>query len=255
MHADSIDARLQQPFIEGIKQLFIIHPPWVDGQMLVGIVANRIALEAIGLELFDGTLHLLHPAWPTGRENGVRQNALGAGGVIHALASIELHVIGQEPVNRFFRRCAADQRYLGIRIKKHFLEPACFHQILNGLFLADQIRIPPRTPHRAARIHEGHDARIRAQEMRMHIHDELVLQRRSTRCRRIRLLRLSTAHGIKRAMDFIHGQEGGRHAGSGLQKATPAQPLLGTDFIRHFLDACFDRLLFFGLRHRPEFIG
>ena len=78
MDTHSIYARLQQPFIERIKQLFIIHPPWVDGQMLVGIVANRIAFEAIGLELFDGTLHLLHPAWPTGCENGVGQHALGA---------------------------------------------------------------------------------------------------------------------------------------------------------------------------------
>ena len=223
--------------------------------MLVGIVANRIALEAIGLELFDGTLHLIHPAWPTGRENGVRQNAFGAGSVIHALASIELHVIGQEPVNRFFRRRAADQRHLGIRIKKHFLEPACFHQILNGLFLADQIRIPPCPPHCAACIHKGHDACIRAQEMRMHIHDELVLQRCSTRCSCIRLLRLCTAYRIKRAMDFIHGKEGSRHTGCGLQKAPPPQALFGADLIGHFLDACFNRLLFFGLRHRPEFIG
>ena len=89
----------------------------------------------------------------------------------------------------------------------------------------------------------------------MHIHDELVLQRRGTRCRRIRLLRLCPAHGIKRAVDFIHCQEGCRHAGSGLQKAPPPQALLGADLIRHFLDACFNRLLFFGLRHRPEFIG
>ena len=48
---------------------------------------------------------------------------------------------------------------------------------------------------------------IGVQEMRTHIHDKLVLQRRGTRCRRIRLLRLSTADGIKRAMDFIHGKE------------------------------------------------
>ena len=89
----------------------------------------------------------------------------------------------------------------------------------------------------------------------MHIHDELVLQRRGTRCRRTRLLRLGTADGIQRSMDFIHGEEGCRHAGSGLQKAPPPQALLGTDFIRHFLDARFNRLLFFGLRHRPEFIG
>ena len=89
----------------------------------------------------------------------------------------------------------------------------------------------------------------------MHIHDELVLQRRGTRGRRIRLLCLSTADGIKRAMDFIHGKEGCRHAGCGLQKAPPPKALLGADLIRHFLDARFNRLLFFGLRHRPKFIG
>ena len=122
------------------------------------------------------------------------------------------------------------------------------------MFLADQIGVPARTPHRAPRIHEGHDARIGAQEMRVHIHDELIFECRSTRCRRIRLLCLSVAYRIKRSMDFIHGKEGCRHAGSGLQKAPPPQALLGTDFIRHFLDACFDRLLFLGLRHRPEFI-
>jgi hypothetical protein len=96
---------------------------------------------------------------------------------------------------------------------------------------------------------------IGVQEMRTHIHDKLVLQRRGTRYRRIRLLRLSTADGIKRAMDFIHGKEGCRHAGCGLQKAPPPQALLSTDFISHFLDACFDCPLLFDLRHRPEFIG
>ena len=34
-----------------------------------------------------------------------------------------------------------------------------------------------------------------------------------------------------------------------------AQALLGADFIGHCFDTRFNRLLFFGLRHRPEFIG
>lgn len=89
----------------------------------------------------------------------------------------------------------------------------------------------------------------------MHIHDELALKRCGTRRCCIRLLRLCTADRIKRAMDFIHGKEGRRHAGCGLQKAPTAQALLGADFIGHGFDTRFNRLLFFGLRHRPEFIG
>jgi len=79
----------------------------------------------------------------------------------------------------------------------------------------------------------------------MHMHDELVFQHRRARRRRFRLLRLGTADGIKRAMDFIHRKEGRRHAGCGLQKAPPAQALLGADLIGYFLYARFDHFFRF----------
>src|SRR6266496_3992497 len=49
------------------------------GEVLVGVVADGVALHRIGLQDLDGVLDALHPPGVAGREDGVREHPLRAG--------------------------------------------------------------------------------------------------------------------------------------------------------------------------------
>src|SRR3712207_7077448 len=50
---------LQQALVEGVENLLVVHAPGPLGHVLVGVVADRVALEAVGLQLLDRALHLI----------------------------------------------------------------------------------------------------------------------------------------------------------------------------------------------------
>ena len=102
---------------------------------------------------------------------------LRAGELVHLGARLGLHLVGEEPVARLLGGRARDQRDLGVAVEEDLLEVVLELQILEGLGLARERRVPARLAHRLARAHEALEARVVAQEMRVHVHDELVRQR------------------------------------------------------------------------------
>ena len=104
VHAHLVVAGLEQLLVERIDELVVVHPPRVLAEVLVGVVADRIALERVGLEVTDGVVDLLHPPWIARREDGVAQQASRAGLTVHAGPRLGLHLVGEEPV---LRHCLA----------------------------------------------------------------------------------------------------------------------------------------------------
>ena len=255
MHADDVVARLHDLLVEGIDQLLVVHAPGMARQILVGVVADRVALPRIGLERCDALVDLVHPAVVARREDGVRQQAPGAGRRVHLGARIGLHLVGQEPVARILRRRAAEQRHLGVAVEEDLLEPVGILEIVQGLRLAHELGIPARLADCLAAAHEAFEPRVVAQEVRVHVHDELVLQPIGTRLGEIDALGLGRRGAVERTVDLVHGDEGGRHAGRGLEEAPARQAVLAAVLVGQRVHARLDLLLPLGLRHRHELVA
>ncbi|MNC88308.1 hypothetical protein D3C83_41090 [compost metagenome] len=73
------------------------------GELLVGVVADGVALERIGLELLVVAVDFLHPAGCARHEDRMREHALGTGFLVDVAAGLRLHLVGEEPVARLFR--------------------------------------------------------------------------------------------------------------------------------------------------------
>ena len=71
----------------------------------------------------------------------------------------------------------AEQRDLGVRVEKHLLLVVVEFQILDGLLVIVEFLVPAGLADLLAHLDEGHDAGVVAQEMGVHVHDELVLER------------------------------------------------------------------------------
>ena len=254
MHTDVLDAVLHGQLIGLVGDLLVVHAPGVLALVLVGVVANRIALDGVGLHS-ERVLEMLEPTRLPRREDSVRHHALGAGLLVHPLARGNRHFVGQEPVLRHVGRRARDQRDLGVAIEEDFLEVVVPLQVLDGLRLVDQRGVPARLAHRLALAHECLDARVVAQEMRVHVHDELVFQRiRPLLCHgRRRCFRLVDIED--RAERVVHGDEGGRHAGGALKEGAAAQALFLAELIAHVEQARFHLPLLFALGCRDVFVA
>jgi hypothetical protein len=72
-----------QPLVERIHQLLVVQAEGMLGEVLVGVVADGVALPGIGLEPGVLLVHLGEPAVAAGREDGVREHAPGAGVLVH----------------------------------------------------------------------------------------------------------------------------------------------------------------------------
>src|SRR5205823_4235815 len=59
--ADLVVARLEQLLVERVDELVVVHSPRVLAHVLVGVVADRVALERVRLEVADRVIDLLHP--------------------------------------------------------------------------------------------------------------------------------------------------------------------------------------------------
>ena len=70
-----------------------------------------------------------------------------------------------------------------------------------------------------------------------------------------RRLRLGAAHAEERAVDLVHGDEGRRHAGGGLEEAAARQALRLAELVAERVHARLDLLLLLGLRRRHEFVA
>ncbi len=226
VHADVDEARFRHLLVEGIEQLLVVHVPRVPGQMLVGVVAHRIALEGIGLQLRDCPVHGVHPARHAGLEDRVGKHAPRAGQIVHFRARIRLHFVGKEPVARLLRSRARNERDLGVAVEVDFLEVVRELEVFERLRLADQRRVPAGLAHGFARAHEIRQPGVVAQEVRVHVHDELVGEGPGALVRHVRRRGLGAAHAEVRAVDVVHRGERRRHAGSGLEEFAPAHALV-----------------------------
>ena len=246
----------EQPLVERVHQLLVVHAPGPLRHVLVGVVADRVALEAVGLQLLDGALHLIHPAGLAGGEDGVAHAAARAArGVVDLLAGVELHLVGEEPIGRLVGRRAADQRDLGVAVEEDLLEPVGVFQAVEALLGGVERRVPAGAADRAAHLHEAHVAGVVAQEMGVDVHDELVAERGGAGLGALRLLRLGAGDAEDGAVDLVHRQEGGGHAGGGGKEAAARAVLLGADLVGHGLDAGFHLALLRRLRDGRELVG
>ena len=244
-HAGMVFAPFHQPFIERIHDLFVVEAIGMLGQMLVGVVADGVALPRIGLELFHFLVDLVEPARPARGHDGVREHALRSCFLVDLGARVELHFIGQKPVVRVLGRRAADARDFGVAVEKHFFKIVGELQIFDGLRLALQRRIPTGFAHGFALAHEVGDARIVAQKMSMHVHDELIGQRLGALAGHLRNRRLGPARVIKAAVGFVHRDECRRHACGGLEEGAPRHALPARQLAAEFLDARLELALLF----------
>ena len=89
------------------------------------------------------------------------------------------------------------QRHLGVAVEEDLLEVVRELQILDGLRLAGERRVPARLADRLALAHEAGDARVVAQEVGVHVHDELVGQRLGALARHLRDRRLGAARAVR----------------------------------------------------------
>src|SRR5215831_19834460 len=101
-----------------------------------------------------------HPGWP-----GVK------------MAWLSIHLVGEEPILRNVGRRAGDQRHLGVAVEEDLLVVVGELQVLDRLLLPRERRVPSGLADRLPLAHETHDAGVVAKEVRVAIHDELVLQR------------------------------------------------------------------------------
>ena len=199
-------------------------------------------------------LERLEPARLTRREDGVRHHALGARFLVDPIARRNRHIVGQEPVLRNVGGRARDQRDLGVAVEEDLLEVVVPLQVLDGLRLVDQRRVPAGFADRLALAHERLDARVVTQEMRVHVHDELVFERIGALLRHGGRRGFRFAHVEDRAEGVVHRHEGRRHAARGLKELAAIQALLAADLVAHFEQTGLDLLLLFALRCGNVFV-
>ena len=156
----------------------------------------------------------------------MREHAARAGFLVDLLAGVELHVVGQERVGRIDRVGAADARDLGVAVEEDLLEVVGEHQVLDRLRLADERRVPARLADRLALRDERLDRRALAQEVGVHVHHELALQRVGARLGELQIRRLALLHRVQRrrapGVGLVHRDERRRHAGGGLEERAAA---------------------------------
>ena len=225
------------------------------GEVLVGVVADRVALHRVGLQVRNRVIDALHPARISGREDGVREHAPGAGKPVHVGPRLRLHLVGEEPVLRHFRGSAADAGHLGIAVEIDLLEVVREHQIVDRLLLLPQRRIPSRLAHRVALVDEGLDPRSRPEEVRVHVHDELLGELLRPRIGVLGGGRLRLGHAEEAPVGAVHGEERRRHSRGRLEEATPAHAEMGRGLGAHRLHSRFELALLGRLRTRHELIA
>ena len=176
---------------------------------------------------------MLEPAGPARREDRVREHAPRAGFPVHLVARLDRHLVGEEPVTRDVRRRRRDQRDLGVAVEIDFLEVVVELQVLEGLRLADQRRIPSGLADSLARADEILQPRVVTQEVCVHVHDELVFERVGALLRHRRRRGLGAARVENCAERVVQRDEARRHAGRALEELPSAEALLAAELVCH----------------------
>jgi hypothetical protein len=73
MDTDVADTGLAEPLVRGIHQLFVVHPPRIVAGLLVGVIADSIALPAVRTQHCDGVVDAVQPAGLARRDGIMRQ--------------------------------------------------------------------------------------------------------------------------------------------------------------------------------------
>ena len=139
--------------------------------------------------------------------------------------------------------CRRDQRNLGVAVEEHLLLVVIELQVLDGLLAFGKLLVPARFTDRITHVDEGHDARVIAQEVGVHVHDELVLERGGALLGHGRGGGFRLAHLEQRPIDLVHRDKRRGHAGRALEEPTTVQTLLAAKVIRHGQQARLDLAL------------
>ena len=152
-------------------------------------------------------------------------------------------------------RRVGQQRDLGVAVEEHFLEVIVEFQVGDGLFLAAEFGVPAGFADRGAHGDEIGQPGVVAQEMRVGVEDVLALQRNGALVGHLRRGGLRFGDREQLAVDLVHCQEGGRHAGCGLEEAAAADALALREAVAHFGQPVLDLLLLRGLAFREVFVA
>ena len=126
-----------------------------------------------------------------------------------------------------------DQRDLGIAVEEHLLHVVAVLQVLDRLVFFGEYLVPAGLADRIAHVDEVHDARVVTQEVRVHVHDELVLERGGALLGHGGGRGFRLAHVEDRAINLVHRNERRGHAGGGLEEAAPVEALLAPEIVGH----------------------
>ena len=255
MHAHIFESCFGKLFVSGVHQFFVVHQPRVFGEVLVGVVANGVTLHGVGLEQFNGLVNFFHPTGIAWGENGVRHRPLAACNGVDGGFAAHFHFVGQEPVARNFRGCAADTGHLGVAVEVNFFEVVCKLQVVNGLRAGFDGGVPACFAHGFALQNEGLNARVVAQKVGVHVHDELTRELFGAFIGHVRSLGFCFGNTKNRAVGVVHGYKSGGHAGGALEKLAAR----GAQFFGHFgadgFDSGFVLFLLGRLARRHELIA
>ena len=253
--ADVPDPGALESFVGRIHQRLVVQPPGIVAGVLVGVVADGVALPAVGLQSGDGVVDAVQPAGLTGDDGVVREQPAGTGLLVDPVAGLENHLVGQEPVVRNVGWRIGQQSDLGIAVEKHFLEVIVELQVGDGLFLASKFGVPAGFADRGAHGDEVGQPGVVAQEMGMGVEHVLALQRDGAFVGHLRSGGLGFGDREQLAVDLVHRQEGGGHAGCGLKEAAAADALAPGQTVAHFGQPVLDLLCLRGLAFGEIFVA
>jgi hypothetical protein len=168
---------------------------------------------------------------------------------------IALHLVGEEPVALVLRGRAADQRHLGVAVEEDLLEPVVVFEVLQRLRPPAQRGIPARPADRVARPREAVEPRVVAQEMRVHVHDELAGERLRALGRDAGRRRLGAADAVERPVDVVHRRERRGHARGAAKEGAARLPVPWRELLGEIRDPGRDLLLPRGSRGRHELVA
>ena len=121
--------------------------------------------------------------------------------------------------------------------------------------MVGKLLVPAGLAHRLAHFDETHDAGVVAQEMRVHVHDELVFKRVRSLLGHRRRRGFRLGHVEQRSIDLVHRDKGCGHAGRGLEKSATIQTLLAAEIVGHGEHPRLDLALPLILRIGIEFVA
>src|SRR5262249_21500870 len=117
-------------------------PVRMVGELLVGVVADRVALPGIGLIDLDRLVDLVEPARPAWRDYEMRHHAPRAGLLVDLLAGLEHLLLRDEPILGNLRGRVRQQRHLGVAVHVNFFDVVGVFQIVDRLFLVAELLVP-----------------------------------------------------------------------------------------------------------------